>query len=218
LEPVQPAGIDAKQYGFITDQLSGSANSPGPGRFQTWVNTSLSFPDFKHVVIHRPTPDGRKWTSYPGGCQRDSWSPTIVPGTLPCNGAMRWKFPKTDHPVSDVWQGLTSSAGTNLIHCISRSVKIVVQGTSTEFKPTLEYATQTLQASPSAGPAHRSLVRAVLDQSKLIRFSFRPLPREGHPPRSATGKKLEWILDCSGDKAPDLWLRDGDVIEVPEKP
>jgi hypothetical protein len=32
-----------------------------------------------------------------------------------------------------------------------------------------------------------------------------------------TGEKLEWVFDCSGDKAPDFWLRAGDVIEVPEK-
>ena len=33
-----------------------------------------------------------------------------------------------------------------------------------------------------------------------------------------TGKKREWILDCSDSKpAPDFWLRDGDVIEVPDK-
>jgi hypothetical protein len=33
-----------------------------------------------------------------------------------------------------------------------------------------------------------------------------------------TGKKSEWILDCSNSpSSPDLWLRDGDVIEVPEK-
>jgi hypothetical protein len=30
-------------------------------------------------------------------------------------------------------------------------------------------------------------------------------------------KKHEWVLDCSGNNAPDLWVRDGDVIEVPEK-
>lgn len=35
---------------------------------------------------------------------------------------------------------------------------------------------------------------------------------------AATGKKQEWTLDCSDlNKAPDLWIRDGDVIEVPEK-
>jgi hypothetical protein len=35
---------------------------------------------------------------------------------------------------------------------------------------------------------------------------------------SKTGKTNEWILDCSHNDTPDLWLRDGDVIEVPEKP
>jgi hypothetical protein len=35
----------------------------------------------------------------------------------------------------------------------------------------------------------------------------------------ATGETQEWVLDCSDpNNAPDLWLRDGDVIEVPEKP
>jgi len=45
----------------------------------------------------------------------------------------------------------------------------------------------------------------------------RIFPREDHPPRSVTGKKQEWVLDCSDSKpAPDFWLRDGDVIEVPD--
>jgi hypothetical protein len=34
-----------------------------------------------------------------------------------------------------------------------------------------------------------------------------------------TGKMHEWMVDCSNPQAPpNLWLRDGDVIEVPEKP
>jgi len=36
---------------------------------------------------------------------------------------------------------------------------------------------------------------------------------------SKTGKSHEWILDCSNERGvPDLVLRDGDVIEVPQKP
>ena len=31
-------------------------------------------------------------------------------------------------------------------------------------------------------------------------------------------QRKEWLLDCSGGNNPDLWLRDGDVIEVPDKP
>jgi len=33
-----------------------------------------------------------------------------------------------------------------------------------------------------------------------------------------TGPDYHWVVDCSeGSPAPDLWLRDGDKIEVPEK-
>jgi hypothetical protein len=35
----------------------------------------------------------------------------------------------------------------------------------------------------------------------------------------ASGQKRELLLDCSdGKPAPPFWLRDGDTIEVPEKP
>jgi hypothetical protein len=60
------------------------------------------------------------------------------------------------------------------------------------------------------------MLRAVLDRSRLIRFSS-DLTRVKVTRRdAATNKNREWILDLSGT-APDLWMRDGDVIEVPEK-
>jgi hypothetical protein len=33
----------------------------------------------------------------------------------------------------------------------------------------------------------------------------------------STGQEKQWVVNCSGDNAPDLWLRNGDVIEIPEK-
>lgn len=34
-----------------------------------------------------------------------------------------------------------------------------------------------------------------------------------------TGEKRQYLLDCSpGKPAPDFWLRDDDVSEVPDKP
>ena len=33
-----------------------------------------------------------------------------------------------------------------------------------------------------------------------------------------SGKTQEWIVDCSDNQpAPDLWLENGDVIDVPDK-
>jgi hypothetical protein len=34
---------------------------------------------------------------------------------------------------------------------------------------------------------------------------------------SAAAPAGEYVLDCSGDNAPAFWLRDGDVIEIPDK-
>ena len=34
----------------------------------------------------------------------------------------------------------------------------------------------------------------------------------------ATGKPQEWIVDCSDpNNIPDFWLRNGDVVEVPQR-
>ena len=62
------------------------------------------------------------------------------------------------------------------------------------------------------------MLRSVLDESKLIRSSS-DLTRVKVTRRDSTNTKPRvWTVDCSvPDKAPDLWLRDGDVIEVPEK-
>jgi N-acetylneuraminic acid mutarotase len=62
-------------------------------------------------------------------------------------------------------------------------------------------------------------LRPVLLQSKLVLVSsdLARVKVTRHDP--ATGQKREWVVDCSkgGDSAPNLWLQDGDRIEVPEK-
>jgi hypothetical protein len=61
------------------------------------------------------------------------------------------------------------------------------------------------------------MLRSVLDQSKLLRASS-DLTKVRVTRREPNGKAISWVLDCSDPQtAPDLWLRDGDVIEVPEK-
>jgi hypothetical protein len=52
----------------------------------------------------------------------------------------------------------------------------------------------------------------VLDQEKLIRFSSDLRRVKVTRPNSN-----QWIIDCSSDNPPNLWLRDGDIVEVPEK-
>jgi hypothetical protein len=59
----------------------------------------------------------------------------------------------------------------------------------------------------------------VLENSKLLLASS-DLSRMVVKRRdAATGKMHEWTVDCSiPGLPPKFWLRNGDVIEVPEKP
>ena len=62
------------------------------------------------------------------------------------------------------------------------------------------------------------MLRSALDQSKLVRFSSDLTRVKAARRDAATGQTREWILDCGDpNNAPDHWLRDGDVIEVPDK-
>jgi hypothetical protein len=60
------------------------------------------------------------------------------------------------------------------------------------------------------------MLKSVLAQSRLLRASS-DISRV-KVTRSANGKTQEWVLDCGSGSDPDLWLQDGDVIEVPDKP
>jgi hypothetical protein len=52
--------------------------------------------------------------------------------------------------------------------------------------------------------------RLVLASSDLSRVR---VTRKASPAAPAG----EYILDCSGNNAPAFWLRDGDVIEIPDR-
>jgi hypothetical protein len=56
-----------------------------------------------------------------------------------------------------------------------------------------------------------------LDNSKLVRVSSDLSRVKVTRADPATKKTTEWTVDCTNPKDSDLWLRDGDVIEVPEK-
>jgi hypothetical protein len=208
----------AKQYGFVSDRLAGEAGAAVT--LAMWSEYRLPFPSFNHVIIHRPSPDGKKWTSISvdvgaildsGDCSKDvllQWGDAV-------------EIPESDHPVSEVWR-FPQQQATNLIRCVSRTVKIVIQGTNTEFKPALEFEYWREGPNWRPGGSFRRIsssfmLRSVLDQSKLIRFSSDLTRVKVTRQDPATGKKQQWVVNCSDKSPPDFWVRDGDVIEVPEK-
>ncbi|HWD92732.1 MAG TPA: ankyrin repeat domain-containing protein [Verrucomicrobiae bacterium] len=209
----------AGNYGLLSQNTSGEWSSKEDwGRFTLW-NASLPFPDFKNVVIYRRAVNSTKQITTnvnleeiltTGDCSRDVW--------------LQWgdtvEIPEADHPVDQHWDGLSDQEAASLIKCLSRQVTVKIKNESTTLKlaPTLDSVT-----NPSRPNGRWRLVRAsfmlrsVLDNSKLLRVSSDLSRVKVTRHDSVTKKTMEWVVDCTDWKQSDLWLRDGDVIEVPEK-
>jgi hypothetical protein len=145
-----------------------------------------------------------------GDCSRDIW--------------LEWgdvvEVPEADHPVDQRWEGFSDQDATSLIKCVSRQVTVKIKGESTTLKLAPELTAASSRPLPVGWLAltHASfMLRSVLDNSKLVRVSsdLSRVKVTRHDP--VTKKTAEWTVDCTDPAHADLWLRDGDVIEVPEK-
>jgi hypothetical protein len=143
-------------------------------------------------------------------------------GNVPLQPGDVVEIPESDHPVSDSWNGLVMPDMDAFIEATARTVTLIVGGKSNE----LRLATTMAARVPNYGPDHirvvpaSFMIRSALDQSKLVRFSSDLTRVKVSRKVGPKGKPVEWVVDCSGagNLFPDLWLLDGDVIEVPDKP
>jgi hypothetical protein len=221
------AEVIAGVFGLLSDSSWGG---PWPTQWSIGstlqFQTSLPFPDFSRIVIHRPNPEGTNWTSIPlnVGEMLNSGS-----GDIP----LRWgdvvEIPEADHPVSEPWRSLTSPDMLGLSKLVSRTFTIGINRTNVTFLLAPQYiahpdrfpvgeGAQQLVVGDARLTRVSFMLRSVLDESRLIRFSS-DLTRVRVIRTDAPANKMhEWTFDCSDPKnAPDFWLRDGDVIEVPER-
>ena len=195
------------------------SNAVHPREF--WGQAALPFPDLKRLVVRRPAGDGQSWKNLEvdaaelldsGDRGRDV---RLQPGDIV-------EIPEADHPVDQKWSGFTSTQLSNLLNCVSRTVTIVIKGTENRVPLELDYQpdnTVTGYGERGYGMTKGSfMLMPVLWKSGLVRASS-DLSRVKVTRKQATGKRREWVIDCSGANGtfPDLWLQDGDVIEVPDK-
>jgi ankyrin repeat protein len=93
------------------------------------------------------------------------------------------------------------------------------------FQPPQATAIGTLNAAPPAWHRQRQIyafwLRDVLVEGNVIRASSDLTRVKVTRVEPETGKKLEFVQDCSTPRGPsfnvDLWLQNGDVIELPER-
>ena len=219
----------ARQYELLQHSTRGTWNTRQTTIREFWDKNPCRFPDLQRVLIHRPSSDGRQWTILTVDVAK-----LLQTGDCSMDQPAQWgdvvEIPETDHPVNEQWNGLEPDQLSTLLKCMARRITISLNGTNSTltFSPlcvtnNYVYGSGTVTV---IGPFVHGLdvtsgsyaLRSVLDQSKLVRASSDLSRVKVTRSDSKTGKKNEWVLNCSGDNAPFFWLRDGDLIEVPEKP
>lgn len=171
---------------------------------QNSQGTALPFPDLRRLTIVRP---GATPAAPP---QRILVNLLNAKGEVDCTKDVPLQFgdvleiPEREHTLQEAAVGLTPEQAAQIAECRKGTVNLMVRGKATPLTvwPVAAEATLgRLLARPEARAALFS--NSDLSRVKVI--------RKAGPPAG------EWVLDCASGSAPDLWLRDGDVIEVPER-
>jgi ankyrin repeat protein len=184
------------------------------------------FPDFERVTISRVNDKTGAMEEIRADV-RDA-----AKGDCSNNMALRWgdlvNIPESEHGLNAQWHGLPFDFIEGIAKCIQRTVTVTVKGQSRKLQLAPEYREAAVSASSGKGTAYvftrvefwlKPVLRGsglLLTSSDLSRVKVRRTDRSDHSPYR--GKMQEWTLDLEKLAAPnDLWLRDGDEIEVLEK-
>lgn len=184
----------------------------------------LPYPDLAHVRIRKPAPDFKSWQE-----RTVDVSSLLNNGTNTNDVVLHWgevvEIPEQDHPIDQRWDGFTLAQMENLVKGLQQHVGLIVNGHATNVSvgpemPRMPHANEQIRYSggqlgktPEKGtlwlkPAlvNSGLVLASSDLSRVKLTRRDP----------ATGAKHTWVYDCASAN-PEVWLQEGDVIEVPEK-
>jgi len=145
-------------------------------------------------------------------CSRDQW--------LEWGDAV--EIPERVHPLNTGWASLSGSEVATLTNCAARMVRISVSGTNfaVRLQPLIRWPglsssppQYTFAFLPIMLRNERQVNRHLRSSSDLARVTVRRVDPETKEVRAMT-------FDASEGKVPfvhNLWLRGGDVIEIPEK-
>ena len=192
----------------------------------------VPFPDFSKVTITRRDPKTGKLTDIPvdvaalvaaGDCSKD----------VPLERGDLVDIPDREHKLNEQWQGLPLGFVDSLAKCLARKITVEVKGQRQEVTLAPSYGSSYLHIPAQPRPQVRigppdqvvfsirlpfRLKDVLTGSARLLSTSdlTRVTVRRVDP---ATGQPREWVFnEQTMDPANDLWVRDGDVIAVPEKP
>lgn len=169
-------------------------------------NPGFAFPDWRRVVIHRPSPDATTWDEIP--VDVDAWiASSDCLGDKPLKWGDLVEIPERDHPIDAVFEGAPKELVNLWTNCLTRTVEFRIRGETRSVKLSLAAKKYESQDPFSLNGALRqpSLLRTTSD--------LRNLRIERREP---TGVQT-WNIDGSdAEITASFWLRDGDRIEVPD--
>ena len=172
----------------------------------TLDGNSSAFPDLIHIVIARPSKQG-------SAIQRIPVNLLTATNQVDCSRDVPLEFgdvveiPEREHSLADGTTYLSSDQERSLIYYFrdrAGEATLVVDGGQTVQLPLQAFYSQIgfVLSKKDARAALSS--NSDLSRVKVTRRD------------PQTNKTFEWTVDCT-KSAPDLWLRAGDVIEVPLK-
>ncbi len=180
---------------------------PGMISIQSLPANTMPFPDLTRIVIVRPSHDSTNSTRITVNLL-NSTNGVDCAKDVPLEFGDIVEIPERDHSLGDQPVGLTTSQSHDIEDYLKGTAQLVVRDQKQEL-PLDPVGYASTIARVLYQPAAQQLI---LSSSDLSRVKV-----TRHDPK--TGEAHEWILDCSNSSSePDLWIRNGDLIEVPEKP
>ncbi len=220
---VQPPSFPLKPRGLLQQPLTKLPQGESQERLDqsVWSGSPAAYPDLEKVKIKRPSSDFKGWQE-----QTVDLSPVVGSGDCSKNMPVEWgdvvEVPEADHPLNEPWPGFTTNQWVNFQKCLSRTVEVVLKGRATKVRLAPEVTFDGPMGTGLSGITFTTHVpfwiKPALRKSNVLLASSDLSHVKVTRRDPKTGQNREWILDCSDSKpAPDFWLREGDVIEVPDK-
>ncbi len=203
----------------------------------TWVgypaNSMMPFPDLTHITVMRPNHNStnamRKTVNL-----LDSTNGIDCSKDLPLEFGDMVEIPEREHALGDASVGMTDSQRGAIAKCLEGSAQLVVRDQKVQLSlyPIPYYS---LLGSVLNGSEAKKVLLSSSDLTRVKVTRHDPVTKKKHewvincatspeaaPFGSSFSQRLQAITDRSRNDGqfgagPDLWLRDGDVIEVPEK-
>ncbi|MEO7298692.1 MAG: ankyrin repeat domain-containing protein [Verrucomicrobiota bacterium] len=188
--------------------------------FPQFPASAFRFPSLTKVKIHRLEANGERVIAVDleailksGDCPKDMW--------------LEWgdviEIPEADHKVNESWKGFPKEILEIFPKCLARQVSISVKGEtkSITLAPLLQQAAYKPndETEKYAATDFYPWLNDVVSKSGLLRTSSDKTRVKVTRINPVTKKSEEQIFNLEKpDSQNNLWLRDGDVVEIPEKP